>query len=96
MSPSQRFLIRHANLLSDIANGIWSGFPICCIMKYSFHHYKGWSLDQYPFDPILHPGYVRCKRCIEEGKVVSFIRPGCLFKVFHSGRVIVLDERDLN
>lgn len=92
----RNFIIRHINFFSDIGNGLWAGFPICCILNYAFHHYRELSLSQYPFDPIPFPGYVRCKKCIEKGKIVVNARSGCLFKVFYIGKVVVLDESDFN
>lgn len=71
--------IKVSNYVVNIANGIWSGFPLCCVMFYSYHNYKGFGCSSYPKDH-LSPVYVRCKKCIKNGVLVKekYVRKGCL------------------
>lgn len=80
-----RFLnltIRSINFLIDFGNGVWSGFPLCCIWMYCTHHIKGLSIEYYPID-FGSAGYIRCAKCIDSGRQVKHIR---------NGRIVPLKE----
>lgn len=70
-------MIRVIDFLIDIINGVWSGFPICCVRFYSYHIYKNRPFEDYPKDPIC-VWYVRCEKCIKEGRYVKNIRKGSI------------------
>ena len=65
-------------------NGIWSGFPICCVVMYSLHHFRDLPISMYPVD-FENYGYVRCAKCVSEGKYVKHIRRGYILTFHYIG-----------
>jgi len=66
--------------VEDILNGVWSGFPACCIFDF-YQGYYGFLMgavrpEMYLITP--RPGYVPCRNCITRGKVVTEVYQGYL------------------
>jgi hypothetical protein len=67
-------------ILDDLINGVYSGFPLCCILFYIRIHCAGLRLpghylrNHVPNDS--EPGYVRCPACTRSNHRIKHIRKG--------------------
>ena len=60
----KRLIMRARWVLYDIANGIHSGLPLCCVFSYSVLDRHGMYWTDRPMDDIQ---YVQCARCYRTG-----------------------------
>jgi hypothetical protein len=70
-------------ILNDLVNGVYSGFPICCILYYIRIHCGGLRLPgHYSRHHLLDNvqcGYVRCPACVHDNYYVKHIRKGNVY-----------------
>ena len=62
-------------VVHNVVNGIWSGFPNCCIWDYSVNGNSGWKAEARRGKDI-ECGYVRCDECIAEDRRALNLRTG--------------------
>jgi hypothetical protein len=66
--------IRWTVLWNDVINGIYSGFPLCCVAYFVYVKlFYGWAVAS--ICGFEHIGYVRCPSCRKRKKVVQ-VRDG--------------------
>lgn len=57
------------DVIRDVVNGIWSGFPLCCCFDYAVNLNREWKMRAKHGDLGKHR-YVMCDGCIASGKRV--------------------------
>jgi hypothetical protein len=65
--------------LKDIVNGLWTGYPPCCI-AFFVRHDDGFRNTANLYNKRKHfsggVGYIRCPACVKSGYVVKHLREG--------------------
>ena len=56
-------------VVHDAVNGLWSGFPLCCVWDFAVNDNSGWKMTAKHGE--LNLGYVVCDDCVDAGRKVA-------------------------